>query len=273
MDYETVIEHLEEMHRYDHYAVSLCPFHQDNHPSFFVWDDGWFKCMSCDAHGHIDYLWTKIHNKAGYEIEVSPGKIVWDEEMCKYSHSLLVGNRKQIGTYLDDRGVESRIVPNKLGWYNGWYVFPIYDRDGKYVGNVRRADQHTQEKYQIRYVEPKNQGSLMYVPDWSRLKTEPKIFVVFGMVDALTLAVLGKAVVTSTTGQKSFVSEWLDEYRKPIIVIPDKGEEDAGHKLANSLGWRGKLQLLPYPEGVKDPNGYFTTGRKEELSNEIDRCG
>lgn len=31
--------------------VGLCPFHEDSHPSFYVFDDNCFHCYGCGAHG------------------------------------------------------------------------------------------------------------------------------------------------------------------------------------------------------------------------------
>jgi len=63
----------------------------------------------------------------------------------------------------------------------------------------------------------------------------------------------------------------LDEYRKQIIILPDKGEEDTARKLASRLGWRGKVLVLDYPDGCKDPNDLLVKGHSQWLISQINR--
>lgn len=95
------------------------------------------------------------------------------------------------------------------------------------------------------------------------------MYVVFGMIDALTLSELRLPVVTSTGGAQSFRPQWLENYRKPILVIPDKGEGRAARRLAGGLDWRGKVKTLDYPGDFKDPNDYIAAGRGESLLKEL----
>jgi len=95
------------------------------------------------------------------------------------------------------------------------------------------------------------------------------LYVVFGMIDALTLSELRLPVVTSTGGAKSFQPQWLENYRKPILVIPDKGEDRAATNLAGGLDWRGKVKRLDYHGVFKDPNDYLMAGKRTELLKEL----
>ena len=111
---------------------------------------------------------------------------------------------------------------------------------------------------------------MMYCPDWSLLsRAEECIYVVFGMMDALTLSELRLPVVTTTGGAKSFKEEWLKDFRLPIIVVPDKGEQPQAYRLAKDLGWRGDLNKLSYPMDYKDPNDYIRNGHGKELLYEL----
>jgi hypothetical protein len=67
------------------------------------------------------------------------------------------------------------------------------------------------------------------------------------------LHIAGYAGITGLSGQK-FEPSYLDRFRKPIYIIPDKGEEKSAIELQSSLGWRGYPLYLDYPEGTKDPN-------------------
>ena len=61
------------------------------------------------------------------------------------------------------------------------------------------------------------------------------------------------AGVTGLSGQE-FKAEYLDKWRKPIYIIPDKGEEKKAIDLQCSLGWRGMMLKLNWPDDCKDLN-------------------
>jgi len=104
----------------------------------------------------------------------------------------------------------------------------------------------------------------MYVPDWHLLSTSDHIIVVFGILDALTLNKFRLPVVTPTHGHV-FHAEWLADYRKPIYIIPDKGEEKSVLRMMGDFGWRGKMVRLEWPDGMKDANDFLQAGRQNEL--------
>ncbi|MDY6986957.1 MAG: CHC2 zinc finger domain-containing protein [Thermodesulfobacteriota bacterium] len=46
-----------ELRRQGKRHVGRCPFHDDRHPSLFVFPDGHFKCFGCGAHGDaVDFV-------------------------------------------------------------------------------------------------------------------------------------------------------------------------------------------------------------------------
>ena len=49
----------------------------------------------------------------------------------------------------------------------------------------------------------------------------------------------------------------LEEIDKPIYIIPDWKEEDKAYKLANELGWRGRVIIPDYTDELLDPNDLF----------------
>jgi len=76
---------------------------------------------------------------------------------------------------------------------------------------------------------------------------------------------MGIPAVTGSSGKNSLRADMLDGYRKPILVLPDKGEEQTAEKLIAELGWRGSLLKYEYPPECKDPNDLLVKGYKEEL--------
>lgn len=258
---------------YSRYFTTVCPFHDDSSPSLMVFSDGWFSCLGCRKRGTWKTLWNKMK---GQPVQVMPDrKTHWGlpnlegenlEEVCYQAHMDLVGF-PSLGWYLEMRGIEDRIDQNELGYWDGWYTIPVRNRENDFVTAVLRSAPHIQEATGHRYWCPHR--PTMFVPDWRILLRAKKIFVVYGILDALVLAGLRLPVVTTTAGQEHFYPEWLEEFRVPIYILPDKGEESAAHELASHMGWRGRVARLEYPDGIKDPAGFAEVGRTEELVGQI----
>jgi len=273
IDYDLLVSRLSNVEKFSKYVSALCVFHQDNQPSMLVFRDGWFRCLGCGRNGNLLTLWNKIQ---GQPIHIQPERRTFFsapplggnlEELCYQAHEDLL-NFESFGWYLEMRGLEGRIEVNEIGYLPGWYSFPVRDAEGAFQTAVFRAAPHVQAATGMRYW--CKASPVPYVPDWRLLFKSSHMFVVFGLLDALTLSDLRLPVMTSTSGMSSVNPEWLNDYRKPIYIIPDAGEEEEASRLANSLGWRGKVLKLQYPPGKKDPNGFFEIGRREELLKQIE---
>ena len=102
-----------------------------------------------------------------------------------------------------------------------------------------------------------DKAPLLYVPNWGRVVASETVYVVYGIIDAISLELIGLPVVTGITG-KSLSAETLKPLGKQFIIVPDEYEDMEAHLLANSLGWKARVKRLVYPEGVKDPDGIRT---------------
>ena len=58
--YERVLSLLPQARRYQHYAVGLCPFHADQHPSLLVTEKR-FKCLACGRRGSLRTLLAALN--------------------------------------------------------------------------------------------------------------------------------------------------------------------------------------------------------------------
>jgi hypothetical protein len=268
--YEDLQSNCRQVTTYDNYFTALCPFHNDSAPSLLVFKDGWFRCLgSCGRNGTWITLWNKLK---GQPIQVMPERhTIWGipkvsvgdlEEVCYQAHEDLLAY-PTLGWYLEMRGIEGRIERNELGYWDGWYTIPVTDKEGQFVTAIFRAAPHVQQATGLRYYCPHH--PVPFVPDWKLYNGEQTLFVVYGAIDALVISDLRFPVITSSAGNKSFSGEWLDNVRKPINIVPDKGEEKVARGLAAVLGWRGRVVNLPYPEGIKDPAGYYEKNKKGEL--------
>jgi hypothetical protein len=187
-------------------------------------------------------------------------ELAWD------AYQLLRRNPSQ-GIYLKERGIGGAIDSLRLGWLGGYYFFPIL-KAKKVTGLIVRAGKTTQALAGTTYMIPPNQPPMLYVPSWKLIEEQEEIRLVYGIIDAITLFLLGKAVVTGSAGKFSN-PELLDDIRKPIIIIPDHNEDEDGLKLASNLGWRGKVNRILYPEDSKDCNDLFLRHGKQYLLSVI----
>jgi len=262
---------LENPRRYDTYIAASCCYHSpDIHPSLLVFADGFFRCLSCGATGKFEYLYETLKGRPPRRSPTE--KAVWsvpklsivreeNESLAMSAHNVLM-EYENLRWYLQERGLDGRIETCKLGWLNGWVTVPIYSKEGTFQGLCLRAMAHVQRATGQRFVQPKGQKPLLYCPDWRLLDRSKTLAVVFGLFDALALSDLRYAVCTSTGGKASFNPEWLDFWRGPIVVIPDKGEEEDATELVSRLDWRGRVWFPPYGDNEKDMADYLPEKRE-----------
>jgi hypothetical protein len=276
--YNDLLNALQNVHEYSTYAAARCVFHQDSSPSLLVYKDGWFRCLGCSRTGSWLQLYNRIKGQATpvhpeRRLHVHSPNHLFDEFQtvehgCYQAHmDLLQFTSWQ--WYLEQRGLGDSTEIAEIGYLNGWYTIPVKDRDGNFITVVLRAAPHVQLISGHRYW--CHHAPTMYVPDWRLLDRAKFIVVVFGIFDALTLNKLRYPVVTVTSGKNQFCAEWLDEYRRPIYIIPDKGEEETAHKLASHLGWRGNVVRLDFPDGCKDANDFLMQNKEADLRAQLTR--
>jgi DNA primase len=261
----------------DNYIRALCPFHDDHHPSLFVYHKrGRYRCRACGARGTIDSLYHFLGGSGELSGSYTQGKKITafdPKEWIEYvdgAYAALHKYYREYGVYLRRRGVGRIVDSCKIGYVDGWYVIPIYDMNSKLQGLVRRA---SSDNTDLRYWNPAGQPPLLYVPSWGLALQSTQVVVTFGIFDALFLASLGIASATPTSGKNSIYARDLWMFEKPIYIIPDEGEEDTALRLAGQLGWRGKLLRLSYPEGTKDPNDFFMEDKVPNLLDQLANYG
>ena len=156
----------------------------------------------------------------------------------------------QQGSYLHKRGIDKQLIEKlKIGYLDGWYIIPITGKDKKPLGSLARAGESITG---ARYFVPKNQDSnLLFSPDWQHVMNEKEIFLTYGWADAVAIHQCDRPAMSTTSGKRLHPSA-LQDFRKKIIIVPDKNEETDAKRLANKLGWRGKTFIPKYPYGLKD---------------------
>ncbi|HKZ41551.1 MAG TPA: hypothetical protein VJ044_11350 [Candidatus Hodarchaeales archaeon] len=272
---DELVERLPNARRYQDYVLASCLWHDDAHPSMLVYLDG-FRCLSCSKRGKITELLKQI-DYTDFHPKIQEKKFRdfknpfnrWLEEnsiseFCFEAHRNIKRWPDQ-AHYLKKRKIDHLIDKLKLGFKDGWYVFPIRDRYDEIITAVARAGEAIQEAKDVRYMMPHDTEPILYVPDWKLLDSASEIFVPYGIIDAITLYSLGLASATGVMGQNLSPLLFKD-IRKPINIVPDLGESAAAYKLAGSLGWRGSVRCMRYPEDSKDVSDIFRYHGPSQLS-------
>lgn len=255
-----VSEYLDGWKKYDeNYGWCLCPFHDDHNPSCRITASG-YRCYSCGAKGNLLQLYNsvsgrfvtreKIYNPADYIWRNWEEKFGSIKNIAKVAHEQLKYN-PNLAHYLVQRKIDSQIKSGMIGFLDGYYLFPVKDEWEEVMGIIARASPTIQTKTN-RYSVSKCPIKL-YVPNWRKVLKDDELYICFGILDSWSLLMAGYASISGISGQE-FNAEHLERFRKPIYIIPDRGEENKALELQCKLGWRGKTLLLDYPEGSKDVN-------------------
>lgn len=273
---DEIADELQFSHKYSHYVTGLCPFHDDHKPSFFVYPDK-YVCLSCGAHGKTSTLLEKLKPQSGLIRGSVPAEKYFHNPWTNWVKKVQFDKIFEISLkfapsqYLVNRGID-KITQRKLeiGMLDNWIIFPIKDENGWIVGGVARAGEDNPTPH--KYVLPAGQDpSLLYIPNWDIFMSKNYVLVTFGILDAVTLSMLGYSALSVTTG-KHATAHSFDTIRKRTIIIPDVGEEASANILASKMGWRGQVARLQYPDKTKDINDLLWKGlvSREKVKEVID---
>jgi hypothetical protein len=191
------ISELIQCKRYSNYLACCCLFHDEQNPSMFIYADS-YRCMSCGAHGKTSRLLQKLEGKSVKPSQRSLRPHLWsrmDEEM-DIEDIALEGHRRlainpDLGYYLRQRGIWTLMDKLMYGYLEGWFTFPVLGEHREILGMVARAGSVAEQNYGIRYMTPPKQKPMLYVPDWKMLMASEYICLTFGIVDAITLHLVG----------------------------------------------------------------------------------
>jgi hypothetical protein len=271
--YDSLLERMEG-HPYSNYFAAWCPFESHKTPALLVHDDGLFVCLSCDKKGTHAYLNKVIGShyippKDNTVSKVLPQWMKWEQEygnldgIVNAAHDRL----KRVSvyqTYLRRRKIYEYVEDGRLGYLDGWITFPVMDSRHQVVDIVVRSVSRFADTRYVVHPGYDRDFRCLYVPSWERVNHSETIYVVYGIIDAISMHLAGLPVVTGVTG-KSLSYEILRPLRKRFIIVPDDGEEKAARQLENKLGWRAKIKRINYPDGTKDPDGIRRTLGNEYL--------
>ena len=249
--------------------VGICPFHSDGVESLTVYPGdgrGWY-CFGCGRGGGvIQFLMARgmTYSQATKWCELRSGKLPEPKfvprfkkrkatkpshQAVDYWHSLL-GERRE---YFQSRLLTSETIDQyRLGWTGQRFSIPFWKREpgnSKVVAVQSRREKGNGPKYRWEL------GSQPHVFGMENVRKEvqSKVFIFFSTLDAL-LARQDGLVSVAIPGQTAGVSScWKELSTKAVgklgfrdmIVIPDRGEEVMGYRLAHLLS----CDVFEWPEG------------------------
>ncbi|MBT9139413.1 MAG: DNA primase [Syntrophomonadaceae bacterium] len=273
-----ILPKLQRVKEYDKYYSAICVFHQDTKPSMLVFKDGWFRCLACGRSGDLYSLSKKLTGQESPSLKIQREATTWNApyesikgglDFAMSAHDTLVLCSESLAWYLRMRRIDDRIEAQKLGWHNGWYTIPFFAADGSYQGIGMRAGLHIEEANGARYYIPTK--TRLYVPDWRLVYSSQYVVVVFGLIDALSLVSLRIPAMSVTHG-KSITAEDFDDIRKPIIFIPDHGEEVEAIQVARKLSWRGRVARINWMDDMKDVNDLHIAKKENIIFSAIENA-
>lgn len=266
------------------YILARCVFHHpDNNPSMVVYESTQsFYCFACRKSGSILFLTQHLKGipiapqlaRVGGVKRLRSGSGLRPkfkanlDRYCSKANALLVSSRPE-HAYLDSRGLGEAIIRYGLGWERGWFIVPIFDSNAHVLGAVARASPEAEQQTGMRFDIPFGQRSMLYIPDWELWNNSDRVYITFGIFDAISVALAGLPAASPTNGKLSFQRQWLDNVIKPVNFIPDRGEENQAYEYAAKMDWRGGVIRLGYEEGEKDPNDVLVRRGGDELRKEI----
>lgn len=167
------------------------------------------------------------------------------------------GNRE----YWYDRKLTDKTIDRyQLGFYNGWYLLPLYNGDSFINFQCRRDEPKRAIKYWYKQerVEP-----VLVNPDL--LGLVDTVWITEGTIDSLLLNQEGEPSISQTGGSGFWNDAWFPLFHRVKSVVYIADNDDAGRhaaeRVAASLGVdRTRVYLFENKEDKYDTVDYFRDG-------------
>jgi hypothetical protein len=277
-EYFDELKEVLECKDYGHYLAAICVFHDDTKPSLFIYDDT-YRCVACGAWGRTETLLQRVDKtKVKYKDDETPTVNPFSRwlrtrtlsDICQSAWDT-IGRYPMLGNYIYHRGIAEPYRKSLgIGYKDDWFTIPIWSATRKLVGCVARANPETQRG--SKYTQPHGQSpNLLYAPNWRLYDRADVVYVTYGPIDAITLAINNMMAISSISG-KLTNPIGFSEIRKRIVIIPDLGEEKEANILASRLRW-ATVARINWPSGTKDLNDIWMLDRNlfQEVKVELER--
>lgn len=232
--------------------VGLCPFHDEQGPSFTIFPDGRFKCFGCGASGSVIDFFLRLE----YNAENPGPEDLTRDAVAELARRLGVAPRPAVDLDWTMDDVDLSAV-EQLAMARGWLpdairalggredgdfvVWPMKDAEGRQVGRKRRRADNaliTLAGGGTTKSQSLDGNALIYPDDLAHLP-DP-VLLTEGEADAVAAISAGHQAVVATAGasarRKS--EQWLQALLKgrSVVVVPDPD--------AAGRAWRDRLTRL-----------------------------
>lgn len=258
-----------------------CPIHKEDTPSCFIYQDDYFHCYGCGAHGDVVDLWAAINGlQPGIEAALGLAReynVALPDRDPEAQKKAAKRREKEVTFEAQARACHQALSshPHIVEWWNGRgfdeelqkqfllgsnrdgssAVIPYWQR-GRIQGLIRRQ-MEGEPKYLLPNAAEFSNG---HKPLFIVGSGSGDIHLVEGHIDALSLAALDlRALSIGGTNPNEYQIAELQKLKGKIFIYfdDDKPGLEAGRKLAKELYPRARLCPAKYGENRKDVNDLF----------------
>lgn len=258
----------------------LCPFHDENTPSFFVHrEEHLGNCFGCGVCGYIDVLLSKYLN-----ISVQEARKMLDINVIEraskersqepkapetFPESWLAPWPQKAHKSILSRGVSIDLLKEvgaRFDQSTKRQVFPHRNLEGSLIGAAGRSTDGRDPKWYFYW--SYSRGRCLYQPFG---RTSDKLLIVEGIFDVLKIKDLGIdsvdiAATLGTQPGKGQIKQ-IKEYNQVLIGFDsDSAGQEASYKLYDALKKSCVVKFISWPLGVKDAG---EINSREEIESAI----
>ena len=269
--YQKYLPELRKASSSGHEWKTLCPFHKDTRPSFYVNEvTGYFYCQGCGVGGGV-LAFFDLLGIARPQISEFPS--VPEDHLAiigavspvvvEQMHRNLLNDERKLEYVLRKRLVSYFIVRKFLLGYDTSherYAFPIRSRSGRFI-NIKLHHSHKEPKSFYLY----SPAEIKLYPISAVFKLH--IVICEGEWDCMALHSLGINAITSTggAGKGKWNPQWNEFFRgKFVKVICDSdvpGQEMNEDIVRNLTGIANEIRAIKFPEK------FVSEGRKVDVTD------
>jgi len=237
-------------------ATGLCPFHEDNKRSFSVnLETGQWKCFAGCGEGNsftfadrLDIPRSETPDWNEIIPDLPPKKKSSDfTGEISFHHGNLSQEKRE---YWYKRFISNKTLDNfKIGWYNGYYIFPHTDTKGRYMGYKAISEDKKQ------FWKPAGLGNPLFnITDIQKaVELDKTLIIAEGEKDTLVLKQEGYLAV-GVSGVNGFKEDYRDLFKDVRDVVVCFDNDEPGRKgavrAASILGYKARVVFWDdsYPE-------------------------
>jgi len=221
-----------------------CPFHEETMPSLSInLESGIWRCFGCNKRGNFTALYKYFEKVSWREAKEKCSGIYYeksDKEKKLVNIKLpegLISCRIKISPYLKSRGFSAEdLEPFDVFWKfsNFMVYFPIYEQNGKLISYASRKASGRDYYY------PSESPHMNYLYG-ENLKLKDKVFIVEGVLDAISVNRAGFSALATFT--KQFSGSQLNRLKdfikngrcKEYVIMLDADAEEQSDLLQYQL--------------------------------------